>query len=79
MSMARNRRVTPHTLSLQEKSSAKRAMVLLDWPQPHHLWIGRNRGDSCSLSDRPTPASIPAGILALGPSCVSPAAQLKRE
>jgi hypothetical protein len=22
--------------------------VLLDWPQPHHLWIGRNRGDSCS-------------------------------
>jgi hypothetical protein len=46
---------------------------------PHHLWIGRNRADSCPLSDRPTPASIPADILALGPSCVSPAAQLKRE
>jgi hypothetical protein len=29
---------------------------LLDWLPPDHLWIGRNRGNSCPLSDRPTPA-----------------------
>jgi hypothetical protein len=29
--------VPPHTLSLQQKSSAKGAMVLLDWPPPDHL------------------------------------------
>jgi len=21
-------------------------MLLLDWPPPHHLWIGPNRGNS---------------------------------
>jgi hypothetical protein len=25
--------------------------VLLDWPRPGHFWIGRDRGNSCNLSD----------------------------
>jgi hypothetical protein len=54
-------------------------MVLLDWPPPYHLWIAKNRADSYPLSDRPTPGSIPADILALGPSCVSLTLQLERE
>jgi hypothetical protein len=51
-------------------------MVLLDWPQPHHLWIGRNPGDSSAIDQRPQ-----ASLLAswLGPNCVSPAAQLSHE
>src|SRR5262245_47913703 len=44
-------------------------MVLLVWPPPDHLWIGRKSRQFPPLS---APASIPAGILALGPSCVSP-------
>jgi hypothetical protein len=40
----------PHTLSWREKSSAKCAMVLLNWPPPDHLWIGRN---SCNVCDAP--------------------------
>jgi hypothetical protein len=40
-------------------------MVLLDWPQPHHLWIGRNRGKSCPLSDRPAPAQPASRISAV--------------
>src|SRR6266487_702864 len=47
-------------------------MVLLVLPPPDHLWIGRNRGQFLP-SQRLTNAraSIPAEILALGPSCVS--------
>jgi len=36
-------------------------MVLLDWPPPDHLGIGRKRGDSCQRNH-------PAEILALGSS-----------
>jgi hypothetical protein len=54
-------------------------MVLRVWPPPDHLWIGRKSRQFLPLSDRPTPASIPADILALGPSCVSLTPQLKRE
>ena len=56
-------------------------MVLLDWPPSDHLWIGRNRGNSCP-SQRATnaPRKHPLlDILALSPSCVSHTAQLKRE
>jgi hypothetical protein len=36
-------------------------MVLLDWPPPDHLGIGRKRGNSCQREH-------PAAILALGSS-----------
>jgi hypothetical protein len=36
-------------------------MVLLDWPPPDHLGIGRKRGNSCQRKH-------PAAILALGSS-----------
>jgi hypothetical protein len=44
-------------------------MVLLDWLPPDHLWIGRNCGNSCHLSDAGMSAiqqlkrerSLPAG------------------
>jgi hypothetical protein len=38
-------------------------MVLLDWPPPDHLGIGRKRGNSCQRKH-------PAEILALGSSYV---------
>jgi len=55
-------------------------MVLLVWPPPDHLWIGRKIAavPAPQRSTDPRP-SIAAEILALGPSCVSPAPQLKRE
>jgi hypothetical protein len=55
-------------------------MLLLDWPPPDHLWIG-TKWRQFLRSQRLTnaPASIPAEILALGPSCVCPMLQLKRE
>ena len=55
-------------------------MALLDWPPPDHLWIGR-KSRQFLPSQRFTNArvSIPAENLALGPSCVSPTPQLKRE
>jgi hypothetical protein len=36
-------------------------MVLLDWPPPDHLGIGRKRGNSCQRKH-------PAAILAVGSS-----------
>jgi hypothetical protein len=55
-------------------------MVLLVWPPPDHLWIGRkSRQFLPSQRSTNARASIPADILALGPSCVSHTAQLKRE
>jgi hypothetical protein len=55
-------------------------MVLLVWPPPDHLWIGRkSRQFLPSQRSTDARASIPADILALGPSCVSHTAQLKRE
>jgi hypothetical protein len=65
-------------------------------PRPFHptkrvgyCWIGRgliisgsaeNRGNSCHLSDQPTPAQASLlEILVLGPSCISSTPQLKRE
>jgi hypothetical protein len=51
-------------------------MVLLNWPPPNHLWIGRNRGKSCH-PQRLT--NIRASIAAEWPSCVSATPQLKRE
>jgi hypothetical protein len=53
---------------------------LLVWPPPDHLWIGA-KSRQFLPSQRLTNArtSIPAEILALGPSCVSPTPQLKRE
>src|SRR5262249_61205842 len=69
-----------HTRSLGAQSPAQ--------TEQWCCWFGRrriisgsaeNRGSSCpSAIDRP-PRSIAAEILALGPSCVSPAPQLKRE
>jgi len=58
-------------------------MVLLVWPPPDHLWIGRKRGQVV-LSDASSMTNVRAERLlkipaALGPSCVSPAPQLKRE
>jgi hypothetical protein len=55
-------------------------MVLLVWPPPDHLWIGRKSRQFLPLSDRPTPAQV--SLLRswhYAPSCVSPAPQLKRE
>jgi len=48
---------------------------------PDHLWIGLKIAAIPAISARLTNAraSIPAEILALGPSCVSPSPQLKRE
>jgi hypothetical protein len=55
-------------------------MVLLVWPPPDHLSIGRkSRQFLPSQRSTDARASIPADILALGPSCVSHTAQLKRE
>jgi hypothetical protein len=58
-------------------------MVLLVWPPAEHLWITRNRANSCLTAmpldgqyRRRTLLKIPA---APGPSGISPAAQLKRE
>jgi hypothetical protein len=46
-------------------------MVLLDWPPPDHLGIGRKRGNSCQRKH-------PAEILALGSSYVpTVAAQMR--
>jgi hypothetical protein len=39
-------------------------MVLLDWPPPDHLGIGRKRGNSCQRKH-------PAAILALGSPTVA--------
>jgi len=55
-------------------------MLLLDGLPPDHLWIDRKSRPflpSQRLSN--ARASIPADILALGPSCVSLTPQLKRE
>jgi hypothetical protein len=49
-------------------------MVLLNWPPPDHLWIGRKFAPQRSTDPR---ASIAADILALGPSCVSLTPQLQ--
>jgi hypothetical protein len=46
---------------------------VVDWPQPHHRWIGRNYA---SVSSRRKSACCDPG---LDPSCVSLAPQLKRE
>ncbi|HEX2511098.1 MAG TPA: hypothetical protein VHK44_00700, partial [Xanthobacteraceae bacterium] len=55
-------------------------MVLPVWPPPDHLWIGRkSRQFLPSQRSTNARASIPADILALGPSCVSLTPQLKRE
>jgi hypothetical protein len=54
-------------------------MVLLVWPPPDHLWIGRkSRQFLPSQRSTDARASIAADILALGPSCVY-TPQLKRE
>src|SRR5437660_10799808 len=46
-------------------------MTLLNWPPPDHLWIQQFLPSQRLTNAR---ASIPAEILALGPSCVSPIA-----
>jgi hypothetical protein len=46
-------------------------MVLLDWPPPDHLGIGRKRGNSCQRKH-------PAEILALGSSYASTVAAQTR-
>jgi hypothetical protein len=56
-------------------------MVLLVLLPAEHLWIGRNRGNSC-LTAMPLDSQRPRRTLAedLGSkSCVSPMPQLKRE
>jgi hypothetical protein len=48
-------------------------MVLLDWPPPDHLWIGtKSRQFLPSQRSSNVRARMPAEILALGPSSVSP-------
>jgi hypothetical protein len=42
--------VADERLPWREKSSAKCAMVLLNWPPPDQLWIGRS---SCNVGDAP--------------------------
>src|SRR6266436_3381816 len=55
-------------------------MVLLDWPPPEHFWIGRKRGNSrCRLMTNVRAERLLKIPAALGPSCVSPMPQLKRE
>jgi hypothetical protein len=54
--------------------------VLLDWPPPDHLWIGRNRGNSRHRSDSTNArASMPAGHPGITPELrfPHPAAQTR--
>jgi len=51
-------------------------MALLNWPPPDHLWIQQFLPSQRLTNAR---TSIPAEVLALGPSCVSLTPQLKRE
>jgi hypothetical protein len=52
-------------------------MVLLDWPQQDHLWLGPKIAAIPATSRLSN--TIPAEILTQGPSCVSHTAQLKRK
>ncbi len=55
-------------------------MALLNWPPPDHLWSGtKSRPFLPSQWLTNARASIPVEILALGPNCVIPTPQLKRE
>jgi hypothetical protein len=39
------------------RSSARGGMVLLDWPPPDHLGIGRKRGNSCQRKHPANPGT----------------------
>jgi hypothetical protein len=66
-----------HGCNLKNQATTRRPQRLYRIVVQVNRWIGRNRGDF--LSDRPTPASIPADILALGPELRLLTPQLKRE
>jgi hypothetical protein len=57
--------VTTHTLCWREKSSAKCATVLLNWPPPDQLW--KILAMSAMRLDERTPAEIPGTRLELRP------------